>query len=151
MKTIQLTTYEQFKAHDRPYLPRVEAGKLLIPNIIVNGHITGPKAKNRLIIETVVIHNRGAFVAVFSTCLSCQGQRQRWLYFVNGRRVVWKKLSFERQLTTMRAYFRYWHRSHNPEHVYPPTKHWRRWGHYLGTANLSDARQWGQKLATGKA
>ena len=126
MRTTAINTYTDFVEYGRNYLPFVSmAGTLVVTNISVNGHITGPKAKNRLIIETIVIYNRKSFAAVFTTCLSCQGMRQRWVYFRNGKRVTYPRLTWDEKRKVVVAWWVWMIKNNNPEHVNPPTIRWK--------------------------
>jgi len=125
MKTTAIDTYEDFVEYGRNYLPFVSmAGTLVVTNITVNGHITGPKAKNRLIIENLVIYNHKNFAAVFTTCLSCQGQRQRWVYFRDNKRVTYPRLTWDEKRRVVVAWWIWMLKNNTPEHVQPPTIRW---------------------------
>lgn len=131
MKTRTIDTYDDFKRQGRPYLPRLDGKLLLVPNIAVNDHQTGYKCKTRLIIETLVFCNRGGFAALYSTVVSCQGWRFRWLYWHEGKRVTWKKLPFTFQLSVIKAYVRYLRRYPGIVSVKAPTTNWKKFRQYI--------------------
>jgi hypothetical protein len=105
MQTKRLTTYKQFVAAGYPYLPRLVDGRLLVSTIEINptGEI---KHKRRLVVSHTVVYNRCGLTAVYSEVLSMWGLRQRWLYWRDGQRVTWTKLTYAERWRITSAYWR---------------------------------------------
>jgi hypothetical protein len=112
MRTKKLTTYRQFVKAGRNYLPIVDQcnGLMLLPNFAINGESGAIKHKRRLVITSGAVYNRENLIAVWVACTSCQGFRERWLYWYYNRvtglwfRLRWYDLTSQMKTAIARAY-----------------------------------------------
>lgn len=125
MNTVKLTTYRQFVAHGRPYIPAMDLrGRIVLPNFATCDDTTAIKNAKRLVISSGVVYNRGDFCAVWVVSVSRVGYRWRWLYWRGERRVTWHELTWDEKRKVVAGYAR--NQSAIP-FVYAPTKHFQKW------------------------
>lgn len=125
MRTVQLTSYQEFVRLGRNYLPvMIYPGKLLMPNFATCDNTTAIKHKRRLVVSSGTIYNRNNLCVVWTCSCSCVGFRWRWLYWRGNTRIGWHDLTWDEKRRVISAYVK---RRENVPFGYAPSRNYERW------------------------
>lgn len=146
MQTKKITSYRQFIALGRPYVPVLEFKQIIDPGVdglihnegadeifkyrlLLPNFATCPdnhtlKHKKRLAINSGVIYNRDGYCAVWCVSQSCLGMRYTWRYFYQFMRLRWFDLPphYKRKIVTS-----WYNASETLPLLYSPVMNWQKW------------------------